>query len=247
MQNTDFCLSDWTAEDYERLKKHLKELADPSYLSFHQKLVPGVENLLGIRIPVLRGLAKEIAKGGTDGCHSYFALTENTCYEEVMLYGMVIGLARLDLSALCRELDRFVPLIDNWAVCDTCCAGLKAAKKYPEKMLAYLQKYLCSEQEFELRFALVMLMDYYIDDRHIDLVLDKFGAVRHPGYYVKMAAAWGLSVCLVKYRDRTLEFLKQCGLDDFTYNKTLQKAIESDRISKEDKELFRSMKRQKKA
>lgn len=242
MQNTDFCLPRWTAADHAALLEYLKQLADPDFLRFHQRLVPGAENLLGVRIPVLRGLAKEIAKGEL---RSYFSLAEQTCYEEVMLYGMVLGLAKLDFDTLCGELDRFVPMIDNWAVCDTCCAGLKAAKKHPEEMLRYLQKYLASEREFELRFGVVMLMDYYLDDAHIDMVLERYGAIRHPGYYVKMAVAWGLSLCLVKYRDKTLRFLESGTLDGFTYQKTLQKAIESDRISPADKELFCGMKRKK--
>lgn len=242
MQNTDFCLPRWTAADHAALLEYLKQLADPDLLRFHQRLVPNVENLLGVRVPVLRKLAKEIAKGEL---RSYFSLVERTCYEEVMLYGMVLGLAKLDLDTLCGELDRFVPMIDNWAVCDTCCAGLKTAKKHPEEMLRYLQKYLYSEREFELRFGVVMLMDYYLDDTHIDMVLERYGAIRHPGYYVKMAVAWGLSLCLVKYRDKTLLFLESGTLDGFTYQKVLQKAIESDRISPADKELFRGMKRKK--
>ena len=246
MQNTDFCLPRWTQTDYERLKRHLTELADPAYLQFHQKLVPTVHNLLGVRIPVLRALAKQIVRGGADGCRDYFDLAGSTYYEEVMLHGLVLGLCGLSIQEVCRELDRFVPRIDNWAVCDTCCAGLKAAKKHPEEMLSYLKKHLCSEREYELRFGLVMLMDYYIDDRHLGFVLETFGAVRHPGYYVKMAVAWGLSVCLVKYREQTLALLERDALDPFTYQKTLQKAIEANRISDADKALFREMKRQKK-
>lgn len=242
MNRTEWMLSHWTEVDYIALKQHLKALADPEFLAFHQRLVPNADNLLGIRIPVLRKLAKEIAKG--EPC-SYFPLVGQEYYEEVMLYGILLGVAKLDFSTLLRELDRFVPMIDNWAVCDTAVAGLKLTKKHPEEMLDYLKKHLKSEEEFALRFAVVMLMDYYLDDAHIDFVLEQYGKIRHSGYYVKMAVAWGLSLCLIKYRENTLRFLEEVELDSFTYQKALQKAIESNRISAEDKAVFRKMKAQK--
>lgn len=240
MNMQDFCLENWEKQDYDSLCLYLDTLADPSYRAFHGKLVPGVENLLGIRVPVLRALAKEIAKGNVT---SYFKQVKQTAYEEVMLYGMVIGVCRLPFEAVLQELDRFVPMIDNWAVCDVCCAGLKCTRRHLEEMYAHLQKYLHSEKEYELRFALVMLMDYYIDAAHIDEVLALYDSVRQEGYYVRMAVAWGLSVCFVKFREQTLAYLGRSRLDDFTYNKALQKIIESNRVSAADKMLMRQMKR----
>ena len=240
MTNTGFNLNRWTAADYRQLTGCLRELADPVYRQFHQKLIPGVEGFLGIRVPVLRAIAREIAKGDREG---YFSQVRPDTYEEIMLYGLVIGYIRDDFTAVTRQLDRFVPMIDNWAVCDVCCAGLKIAARRQEEMRAYLQQYLGASEEFRLRFGLVMLMDYYIDQAHIDEVLAIYGAVRHEGYYVKMAVAWGVSVCFVKFRENTLAFLQKGVLEPETYRKALQKILESNRVSGADKELIREMRK----
>ena len=100
-----------------------------------------------------------------------------------------------------------------------------------------------SDKEYELRFAIVVLMQYFIDEDHIDAILQIYDNIRHDGYYVKMAVAWAISVCFVKFRDKTLEFLKYSNLDDFTYNKSLQKVRESNRVSKEDKDMVKRMRR----
>ncbi len=240
MNNNDFLLSRWTPADYQQLVQYLHELADPAYQQFHQKLIPGVEGFLGVRVPVLRALAREIARGGRQG---YFAQVRPDTYEEIMLYGLVIGQIRDDFAFTVRQLDRFVPMIDNWAVCDVCCAGLKLAARRREEMRAYLQQYLDSPEEFRLRFGLVMLMDYYIDPVYIDEVLAIYGSVRHEGYYVKMAVAWGVSVCFVKFREKTLPFLQSGVLEPETYRKALQKILESTRVSAEDKALIRELRK----
>lgn len=240
MTNADFKRSSWTKADYVQLAQYLRAIADPAYRQFHQKLIPGVEGLLGVRVPALRALAKEIAKGDREG---YFAQVRPDTYEEVMLYGLVIGHIRDDFAATARQLDRFVPMIDNWAVCDVCCSGLKLAARRQEELWTYLQQYLSSREEFCLRFGLVMLMSYYIDQAHIDRVLACYGAVRHEGYYVKMAVAWGVSVCFVKFREKTLSLLESGALEPETYRKALQKILESNRVSKADKELIREMRK----
>ena len=240
MTHDRFQLENWTAADYQQLVQYLHELADPAYQQFHQKLIPGVEGFLGVRVPVLRSLAREIAKGDRQG---YFAQVRPGSYEEIMLYGLVIGQIRDDLAAAIQQLDRFVPMIDNWAVCDVCCAGLKLAARRREEMRAYLQQYLDSAEEFQLRFGLVMLMDYYIDPVYIDEVLAIYGAVRHEGYYVKMAVAWGISVCFVKFREKALALLQSGMLEPETCRKALQKILESTRVSAADKELIRALRK----
>lgn len=110
-------------------------------------------------------------------------------------------------------------------------------------MYEFVLPYLKSQNEYEVRFAVVILMQYFVTDEYINDVLKIYDDIRHNGYYVKMAVAWGISICYVKYRDITLEYLASCNLDDFTYNKSVQKMIESFRVSREDKEMLRSMKR----
>lgn len=230
----------FTKEDYEQLKNRLKELADPGYREFHAKLVPGLEQFFGIRIPKLREVAKELVKQDWQG---FLAVSESVYYEEIMLQGMVIGLCKCDIDTRLEYMKSFVPKINNWAVCDTFCSSLKATKKNTEKVRQFLQPYLESDKEFELRFGVVMLMDYYTDDQYIDDTLYWLNHISHNGYYVKMAVAWALSVCFVKQREKTLELFKHNFLDDFTYNKSLQKCRESFRVSAQDKEMLKQMKR----
>lgn len=146
----------------EQLRQELFSLADEKYKKFHSSLCPGTDNIIGIRVPKLRNLAKEIVKGDWE---QYLKNAKEDYYEEVMLQGMVIGLAKTDLQKRLEYVKAFVPKIDNWAVCDITCAGFKFAKKYPKEVWEFLQSYLRSNQEFEIRFGVVMLLDFYITRR----------------------------------------------------------------------------------
>ena len=128
-------------------------------------------------------------------------------------------------------------------MCDVFCAGLKITKKHKKEMWEFLQKYLTSNQEFEIRFAVVMILDFYIEEDYIKKDLEIFENITNQAYYVQMAVAWAISICLIKFYDKTIKFLKSANLDKFTYNKALQKAIESYRITEEKKEILRSMKK----
>ena len=156
---------------------------------------------------------------------------------------MIIGLKKEDISIIKKDIENFVPKIDNWAVCDTFCSGLKIIKKYPEDFWKFLEKYLKSNKEFEIRFAIVIILNYYINEKYLSNVLEILNNIRHEGYYVKMAVAWAVSICYIKYPKITMEFLKDCNLDNFTYNKSIQKIIESYRVKNEDKEILKKMKR----
>lgn len=227
---------------YENILTELRALADEKYRQFHKKLIPGVEtNFLGVRVPELRKMAKQIIKGDW---RTFLAEYESSdVYECIMLYGMVLAGAKCPFEEKLENVKKFVPKIDNWAVCDVVCGELKDIKKNMPAAFEFIKPYLRSDKEYELRFALVVLMQYFITEEYIDTVLDIYGRVRHDGYYVKMAAAWGISVCFVKFRDKTLDFMKTCDMDKFTYNKAIQKIRESYRVSDEDKEMLRGMKK----
>lgn len=157
--------------------------------------------------------------------------------EELMLYGMVIGCMKEKLEVLFPYIRRYVARIDNWSLCDSFCTGLKQTKKQPELMWDFLQPYLRSDKEFDLRFGVVMLMDFYVTPEYIDRLLEIFDGIRHEGYYVKMAVAWALSVCLVKEWEKSFAYMgsPENHLDEFTYAKTVQKCRESFRLTKEQK------------
>lgn len=222
------------------IRKKIEELADEKYREFHGGLCPEVSGIIGVRVPLLRNLAKEIAK---DDWKTYLDNAVDNSYEETMLQGMVIGLSKMNLEEFQYYLKRFIPKIDNWAICDTTIAGLKLTKKYRAEMLEFLQSYLQSNKEFEIRFAIVMLLDFFIVDEYIDSVLERLNNVKHTGYYVKMAVAWAISICFIKYPEKTMQLLEENNLDNFTYNKALQKITESYRVDEKVKAKIRMMKR----
>lgn len=227
-----------------QIKEHILKLADEKYKEFHSKLCPNTDNILGVRVPILRNYAKELSKNYTTD--ELLKNIDNQYYEEIMLQGMIIGLSKeKDFEVIKKYIEDFVPKIDNWAICDVFCAGLKITKKYKEDMWDFIQTYLKSKNEFYLRFAIVMILDFYIEEEYLERNFEIFNNVRSDKYYVQMAIAWAISICLIKYYDKTIKYLKskECKLDNFTYNKSLQKARESYRISKEQKEELQKMKK----
>lgn len=223
----------WNEETYALFRQALSELAEPSYREFHQKLITGNSVVLGVRMPALRRLAKEIAKGDAG---ALFPLLDEDSYEEMMIYGLILAGAKFDFPWLLTNLTVFVPKIRNWAVCDCTVAGLKAVKKQPQDFFAFLQPYLNSEHEYEVRFAVVALMHYYTDPRWIDDVLALYAGVSHPGYYVKMAVAWAVAEAYIKEPVAAEALLAKGSLDRITQNKAIQKIRESYRVSAENKE-----------
>lgn len=225
------------------IKEELKKLVDEEYREFHSNLCPGINNILGIRVPVLRNYAKELNKQ-----YSIKELINNIddeYYEEIMLKGMIIGVNKnLEWEEIRTYIKEFVPKIDNWAICDTFCAGLKITNKYKNEMWNLVNEYLNSNEEFEVRFAVVMILDYYIDSSYLEKNFEIFNNIKLDKYYVKMAVAWAISICLIKFYNETINYLKNnFKLDNWTYNKSIQKAIESYRITDEQKDELRKMKK----
>lgn len=237
---TNFTLSKWTNEDFERLASQLDLMADPEYCAFNRKLIDTKLPMRGIRIPQLKKLAQEIARGGWK---SYLDSAGAQSYEEVLLTGLVIGAAKGDVEEILTYVRRFVPLIDNWGVNDSFTSALKLADRHLERVWAFLGDYFFAPGEFEVRFSVTMLLGHYILSDYIDRVLGLLDEISHEGYYVKMAVAWALSVCYVKFPQKTMLLFKDNRLDDFTYNKALQKILESNRVSDSDKSIIRGMKR----
>ncbi len=227
-------------EQNQQIREYLLKHAEEKYADFSAGLIPGAGKVMGIRLPQLRALAKQLAKGDW---RDYLEHAEDHCMEETMLQGMTLGYIREPFAVISPYLDRFVPKIDNWSVCDSACTTLKIAEKEPEEVRKYLQIFLESEAEFQIRFGVVMLLDHYLKPEYINDVLQQLDAVCHPGYYVKMAVAWNLSVCYVRFPEKTMAFLKSNHLDDWTHNKAIQKIMESHRVSADDKAVLRNMKR----
>ena len=228
------------ADTYEKYCEKLRELADPKNEAFLKSLVPGLEKALGVRSPDMRKIAKELYK---DNWREYFEENRDNCFEETALQGAVIGLIKEDIETVLDEAQRYIPKITNWALCDGFCGGLKITKTHKERVWEFLMDYVNSGKAYEIRFAVVMMLAYYIDDEHIKQIYRLLENIKHEDYYVKMAVAWAVSMCYVNYPELSLEFLNDNKLDDFTFNKSLSKICESLKPSAEEKALIKSMKR----
>lgn len=224
----------------EEVRKELFNLQDKKYKEFHSSLCPNTNNIIGIRVPVLRKYAKELNKKYT--IQELLKNIEDEYYEETMLKGILIGISKENYETILKYIKEFVPKINNWAICDTFCAGLKITKKYKKEIWNLIGKYLKSEKEFEIRFAIVMILDYYIEEEYLKEDFEIFNSINNECYYAKMAVAWAISIALVKYYERTIKYLEKCNLDNFTYNKAIQKALESYRITEDKKQILRKMK-----
>jgi 3-methyladenine DNA glycosylase AlkD len=222
------------------VKATLRKLADEKYREFISTLTPNAGKILGVRMPLLRRLGREIARGDW---RSYLAEADDEYFEEIMLQGIVIGSVKTDIEESLRLVAGFIPKINNWAVCDSFCAGLKFARENKARVWEFLQRYFNSEKEFELRFAVVMLVNYFIEDDYIEFFPGLFNNIKHGGHYVKMAVAWALSACYAKYPGKTMAYLENNDLDDFTYNMALRKIIESRMTDPETREIVRGMRR----
>lgn len=203
-----------------KIRQDLFEIQDLKYKEFHGSLCPDMDNIIGVRIPKLREYAKELYKSNK----LEDIKIGDKYYEELVIQGMLIGFqTKAPIEEAIKQVKEFVPKINSWAVCDAFCAGLKITKKYQTEMFKIIKEYLKSKQEYEVRFAIVMLLDYYINDQYIDQVLQILNNIKLDKYYVQMANAWAISICLIRYYNKTLEFLKTTKIDDFTYNKGIQK------------------------
>lgn len=223
------------------IKKELLLMKDNKYYEFHSKLCKNV-NLIGIRIPILRKYAKKLYLENIYDIDTLLSKIDCEYYEEIMLKGMIIGMdKKISINIFLKRIADFVPLIDNWAVCDTFCASLKLTKKYPDEVFNFLLQYFQSNKEFEVRFAVVMFLDYFINDKYLEKVFSLIENLKISDYYVEMAISWALSVCLIDYFNETVSYLKKANLSKFVYRKTIQKAIESYRISEEKKEYLKKI------
>lgn len=221
------------------IREKLFEKQDLKYKEFHGKLCPNLDKIIGVRVPELKKIAKQIAK--TD-YKNYLKNAQDEYYEELLLQGLVIGYSKTTLEEKLKYLEKFVPKINSWAVCDVTCGTLKIAQKYEKEVWEFLQQYINSKKEYEIRFALVMYLDYYLKEEYIDKILEQINNITSKDYYVQMAIAWLVSIAYIKQKEKTEKFLKNNKLDKFTQNKSISKICESYRITPEEKERVKKYK-----
>ncbi len=224
------------------IRKQIESLAEEKYQVFSAALIPNCDNIIGVRIPLLRKLAKDMMKSDPNMALEYFKNSKEIYFEETMLKGFIIGNTK-DLDTVLELIPLFVPKITNWSLCDSFCVSLKIAKKHKELFWDFLKSYWQSDKPYHIRFAVVMFLDYYIEEKYLKDLFKIFDQIKNEDYYVKMGVAWAISMCFVSFPEETMEYYKSNNLDDETYNKALQKTRESTKVDSATKELLKSMKR----
>lgn len=218
------------------MKNELKEIIyknqDIKYRDFQKKLLETKYEYIGVRIPILRNLSIKYI--------SYIDEIEMITFEEVVLKGLMIGKIK-DIDKSIIYIKEFIPYIDSWAICDTFVSSLKITLKNKGKMFNFIIEYKDSKKEYEIRFLLVMLLNYYIEDKYMDKIFEIVEYIDKNKYYVKMAVAWLLSICYIKKSDITINYLKNNTLDDFTLRKTISKINDSYRVDKQEKEYLKKI------
>ena len=227
----------------EDILEKLYEMQDLKYKEFDSSLCPNVDNIIGVQVPKLRAIAKQLVK---EEKKEYLELENIEYYEEKVIQGLMLGMSNLTIEDTKKYLEKFIPKIDSWAVCDVVCSSLKIAKKCQKEIWDFLSKYINSDKEFEIRFVVVMYLDYFLNDGYIDKVIKNISKIKSDKYYVQMAIAWLLAESFIKQKEKTKEYLKNNKLDNFTHNKAIQKIIDSYRVSQEDKEFVRTLRRKAK-
>lgn len=221
------------------VQTRLFELQDLKYRDFHAKLMPTVnkEKIIGVRTPALRIFAKNYGK--TEEAKEYLQILPHQYYEENNLHGLLIEQIK-DYDICLNEIDRFLPYIDNWATCDM--LAVKVVKKHLDTFIDEVYRWMESDHAYTIRFGINMLMRYYLEEEFKLEYPGKVAAIRSEEYYVNMARAWYFATALAKKYDQVLPFLEEQKMDVWTHNKTIQKAIESYRITPEQKEYLRTLK-----
>ena len=235
-------MGDWTKEKYEKFRKELLAQEEETYRDFNAKLLCSDLPVIGLRVPFLRKKAKEIAKGDGIG---FLQVCGTDTYEERLLYGLVAAALHVSYGEFLLYCDFYTEhLAENWAHCDIFCSSVKKNIKGHEKeFFHHIEGYLQSENPWAVRMGLVMMLSNYLTEEYMEEVLKRTDSVSSEHYYIRMAQAWLLATAWAKDRKRMLSFIENHHLDDWTWNKFIQKCCESYRVSVEDKAFLRSLKR----
>lgn len=222
----------------QNIRDRLFGLRDLHYQAFHSRLMPTVppETVIGVRVPVLRKLAKQLT--GTQEAEAFLHDLPHAYYEENNLHAFLLE-PIVDYPIALAETERFLPYIDNWATCDSFCPKIFA--KHREELLEPVQRWLNAEHPYTVRYGIEMLMRYYLEEAFRPEYLNWVAGVQREEYYVNMMRAWYFATALAKQPQETLPWLTEKRLDGWTHNKTIQKALESARVTPENKRALREL------
>lgn len=228
-------LEKWNKESYKKFVNYLINMQDIKYKEFHGSLILNSKyEIIGIRVPVMRNIAKEIAKGNIE---EFLKYAQNNYYEEVMIQGFVISHIK-DENLFYKYFKEYINKIDNWALCDSFCSSIKIVRKHEEKYFEEAIKLSLDEKEFISRVGIVLILDHFISEKNLNIIFNTINKVKNDKFYINMAVAWLICDIYIKFPKKTEEFLKNNNLNEFTQNKAISKIHDSYRVSKDEKELL---------
>jgi 3-methyladenine DNA glycosylase AlkD len=220
----------------KKIKNELLSMQDKTYKDFHSKLMPTINSnsIIGVRVPVLRDYAKKLFKENSiESLNSFLKNLPHEFYEENNIHAFLIEKIN-NFDECIFYLEEFLPYIDNWATCDM--LNPKIFKTNCEKLLEKIYQWINLDSVYTVRFGIGMLMRFFLDEKFETKYLDLVSSINSEEYYINMMRAWFFATALAKQYEQTLPYIKNYSLDKWTHNKTIQKANESFRITKDQKE-----------
>lgn len=219
------------------IEEKLFSLRDETYGQFQRKLIPNIprERIIGVRTPALRALAKELGE-----CPKFLRDLPHRYFEENQLHAFLIA-GGTSFSQTVAAVETFLPFVDNWATCDQ--LRPKVFQKHPDELLPYIRRWLASGETYTVRFAIGMLMQHFLDEDFSPEYPEVVASIQSEAYYVRMEQAWYFATALAKQYEAVAPYIEQNRLDRWTHNKTIQKAVESYRITPKQKAYLKKFRR----
>ena len=223
----------------EEIRKRLFKLQDKKYRDFQCRLIPTLESttIIGVRTPELRRYSKELVK--QKDIQNFLYFLPHQYFEENQLHAFIISEIKDNKQCL-EELNRFLPFVDNWATCDQ--LSPKVFKKNRSELIDQIKQWVCSDKTYMVRFGIGMLLEHFLDDDFDPIYLEMVSKISSAEYYIRMMIAWYFATALAKQYTKALPYIEEQRLDIWTHNKTIQKAVESRRITLEQKEYLKCLK-----
>jgi 3-methyladenine DNA glycosylase AlkD len=229
----------WTKDTYKQYIEYLISIKEDKYKEFHSKLCFTKYEILGIRLPIIRKIVKQISK---TNYIDFLKLSKSKYYEEVMIEGLVISNIKEE-ETFDKYFNKYITKIDNWGICDSFCNSLDIVTKNPSKYFNLCKELSLSNEEFISRVGLIIILNYYVKEEYLQDIFNILDSITSDKYYINMAQAWLICELYIYYPQVTENYLKKNKLNKFTHNKAISKIRESYRISKEKKEYLNTFKR----
>lgn len=229
----------WTLENYQLYLKDLLSRKEKNYKEFNQKTIFTKYEMIGIRLPAIRKMAKQISKTNIEDFLKY---NTSTYYEEILIEGLVISYIKEE-ELFDKHFQNFIKKIDNWAVCDTFCNSIKIVQKNPTKYFELAKNLSIQKEEFIARTGLIMILSYFIEKNYLQEIFKILDTIESDKYYINMAESWLICELYISFPKETESYLKKNKLNKFTQNKAISKIKDSYRVTKEEKEYLNTLKR----